>query len=45
MQQGILVLLKGVALFGDGAFNGLAKSLCKLAKVIDTDSNLIGSFY
>ncbi|KAJ6784614.1 hypothetical protein PWT90_07389 [Aphanocladium album] len=35
--QGILLLLKGVAVFGDGAFTGAAKTLCKLAKVQDDD--------
>lgn len=31
--QGILVLLKGIAVFGDGAFVSVATELCKLAKV------------
>ncbi|KAL6805627.1 Metallo-dependent phosphatase-like protein [Trichoderma sp. SZMC 28012] len=35
--QGILVLLKGIAVFGDGAFVSVATELCKLAKVEDDD--------
>ncbi|UKZ46180.1 hypothetical protein TrVGV298_000379 [Trichoderma virens] len=35
--QGILVLLKGVAIFGDDAFVSIATGLCKLAKVEDDD--------
>lgn len=31
--QGILLLLKGLAAFGDGAFVGVVKDICKLAKV------------
>ncbi|KAH6611405.1 sphingomyelin phosphodiesterase [Trichoderma cornu-damae] len=35
--QGILVLLKGLAAFGDGVFVDVAAGLCKLAKVEDSD--------
>ncbi|KAL7945442.1 Metallo-dependent phosphatase-like protein [Trichoderma barbatum] len=35
--QAILVLLKGIAIFGDGAFVGVATDLCKLANVEDDD--------
>ncbi|KAJ4147927.1 hypothetical protein LMH87_002421 [Akanthomyces muscarius] len=35
--ESILVLLKGIAFFGDGAFVGAAKTLCKLGKIQDPD--------
>ncbi|RFU77156.1 sphingomyelin phosphodiesterase [Trichoderma arundinaceum] len=35
--QGILVLLKGLAAFGDGPFVDVATALCKLANVEDSD--------
>lgn len=31
--QGILLLLKGLAALGDGAFVGVVQDICKLAKV------------
>lgn len=35
--QGILVLLKGLAVFGDGAFVDVTTAVCKLANVEDDD--------
>lgn len=33
VTQGILLLLKGVALLGDNAFVSVGQGICKLAKV------------
>ncbi|OAR05756.1 hypothetical protein LLEC1_06786, partial [Akanthomyces lecanii] len=35
--ESIMVLLKGIAFFGDAAFVGAVKSLCKLGKIQDPD--------